>query len=90
MQSTYFEDEYPVKWASTDIYQFSELENEPGALTNQLQVTYSSPKQDGSLGQNAQDFARQVTTFNLMWRRQSLMYMGFNQDIEASRIFAIY
>ena len=25
-----------------------------------------------------------------MWKRQSLMYMGFSQDIEAARIFAIY
>lgn len=87
---TYFSEQYPVDWTQIPIYRFADLGNEPGVLTDKKQMTYSSPKPNDQIGQNAEDYARQVTAFNPMFRRQTLMYMGFAQDIEALRIFTIY
>ena len=34
IQPTYFEDAYPIDWKTTNIYNFSDLVNEPDAVTN--------------------------------------------------------
>ena len=35
IQPTYFEESYPIDWTLTPIYNFSELGNEPGVLTDE-------------------------------------------------------
>ena len=61
-----------------------------GHLRNDTYMTYKSTQKDGTLGPASEVFARQLSMFNLMWRRSIQMHMGFNQDVNPARIFAIY
>ena len=79
MHPTMFKAAYPVDWSGTEIRRFGDLENLPGYVTNSTYMTYSNPDRSGAaLLPNAEAFARQMSLFNLMWRRQSLMYLGFS------------
>jgi len=59
-------------------------------VTSDRYMTYTSTRKDGTLGPGSEQFARQLSMFNLMWRKQAFMHLGFQQDIQAARIFAIY
>lgn len=66
---TYFKDEYPVDWDAWPIYLYEDFQMEPDEDKNFSFMTYKSTQKDGTLGPASEHFARQLSMFNLMWRR---------------------
>ena len=59
---------------------------------NDIPLSYDMTTYAYTNGQtpNTEYFAKAFTTFNTLWKRQRLMYLGLDKNIFQARIFAIY